>query len=70
MIFLGNIDKNNRVGFIHNFPFDKEYGLNKTQEELERIGVLIESLPIEEGEVNGIYVDKNTKVVTYTYVGQ
>lgn len=66
-VFLGNIDENNRVGFIHNFPFEPEFGLGKSIEELEQIGVLVESMPKEEGEVIGTYVNKETKEVTYEY---
>ncbi|WP_048341133.1 hypothetical protein [Clostridium haemolyticum] len=49
MIFLGNLnkitDEKYSIGFIHYIPFDKENGLNKSKEQLEQEGVLIESIP-------------------------
>lgn len=35
----------NDVESIHYMPFDKEYGLGKTKEELESEGVLMSSIP-------------------------
>ncbi|ACQ53975.1 hypothetical protein EXN65_20170 [Clostridium botulinum] len=49
MIFLSNFEKVEenklKVRFIHYMPFDPIDGLNKTKEELELEGVLIENIP-------------------------
>ncbi|HBE9553490.1 hypothetical protein [Clostridioides difficile] len=64
----GNIYK---VNLIHNMPFDQTYGLNKSTQELELNGVLVnEVLEVEqrEGFASIMYVDKTTKEITYEYV--
>jgi hypothetical protein len=39
-------DKNTgKVTFIHHMPFDEEYGLGKTPEELRQTGVLVDEIP-------------------------
>lgn len=74
MKFLGDliqVDKNKyRVRFIHNFPLHPQYGLGKTQEELEREGILIEELPEPqqiEGKIAVLYCNPVTKEVWYEY---
>lgn len=44
MLFL-TINDNNEVSSIHHMPFDEKYGLNKTVEELQQEGVLVENIP-------------------------
>lgn len=71
MIFLGNFQniegKGLKATFIHSMPFDDVQGLGKTEEELNILGVLIDELPIPNGDVTAIYVNKETKEVTYEY---
>lgn len=43
-----------RVMLIHNMPFDPVNGLGKTEEELSKMGVLLENIPdpeIKEGKI-------------------
>lgn len=44
MIYI-QIDQDNKVLFTHNMPFDEQYGLNKTEQELLLDGYLIDSVP-------------------------
>lgn len=44
MIFI-TFDTNNKCTMIHHKPFDKIFGLNKTEEELNKEGVFVEALP-------------------------
>ena len=37
----------NRVKFIHNMPFDENYGLKKSAEELLKTGYLLNDVPDE-----------------------
>ncbi|HBG5346250.1 TPA: hypothetical protein KQG29_003696 [Clostridioides difficile] len=60
-----------KVNLIHNMPFDKVYGLNKTAQELELNGVLVDEIveaEQREGFASIMYVDKTTKEITYEYV--
>lgn len=74
MIFLGNlIEENNktRVGLIHTMPFDKENGFSKTEEELQTMGILVDSLPekIEkEGKECILYCNSSNKELWYEYI--
>lgn len=40
-----------QLTYIHYKPFDKKYGLHKTEAELLKTGYLVESLPIYTGEI-------------------
>lgn len=59
------------VLLIHYKPFDLKHGLNKTEEELLKDGVLVESLPVAEarqGKQAVLYAKKDTKELYYEYV--
>lgn len=50
------------VTSIHYMPFDPEYGMGKTEEELQASGYLVESLPeytevLPEGKIPRLYYD-------------
>lgn len=45
MIFLQIDPSDNRIEFIHYQPFDPKHGMNKTEEQLLREGILVEYLP-------------------------
>lgn len=68
MIFL-RVD-GEEVTTIHYMPFDTEHGLNKTAEELEQEGILVDSIP-EPEEVEGkdpvLYCNPETKELWYEY---
>lgn len=68
MIFL-IVDNNKRVVYEHHKPFDLVAGLGKTQEELEKEGVLVDSIP--ESENNGktpiLHCNPKTKELWYEY---
>ncbi len=72
MIFIqGNEVEKNKVliSFTHYVPFDKVNGLNKTKEELEKEGYLVESIP-EPKELNKIptlYLNPETMELFYEY---
>ena len=76
MVFLGDLfqtEKGNiyKPCFVHYCPFDKENGLNKTKEELESEGVLVDSIPEAENREEfypEIRVNKQTKEVFYEYI--
>lgn len=38
-------DNNNKVMLIHNMPFDSQYGLHQTEQELLKTGYLVDSVP-------------------------
>lgn len=76
MVFLGDLfqtEKGNiyKPCFVHYCPFDEENGLNKTKEQLEAEGVLVEQIP-EAEQREGFYpelrVNKETKEVFYEYI--
>lgn len=74
MIFLGELeqvrDNSYKVGFIHYLPFDEKEGLNKSIEELEQEGVLVESIPEaeeREGKTPILYCNTETKELWYEY---
>lgn len=74
MIYLSDLKKVDKdkysVGLIHYKPFDKNSGLDKTIEELEKEGVLVKSLPKEEhfeGKVATLYFDYVTEKAWYEY---
>lgn len=58
MIFL-RFDTNGKKAYQHNNPFHKRDGLDKTVEQLEQDGILVEQLPrkLEEikGKTQGLY---------------
>lgn len=49
MIYIQTTNK--VVTFIHYMPFDKTYGLGKTEKELKSTGFLVDAIPNYEGEV-------------------
>lgn len=51
MIYI-KINNNNEVEFQHLKPFDPVLGMNKTEEELLKDGILVESVPVPE-QING-----------------
>ncbi|MCC0633817.1 MULTISPECIES: hypothetical protein [unclassified Clostridioides] len=60
-----------KVNLIHNMPFDKVHGLNKSAQELELNGILVDEVveaEQREGFTSIMYVDKATKEITYEYV--
>lgn len=74
MIYLYGLEKINndkyKVNNIHYRPFDPQYGLGKTQEELEQDGILIESLTEPEDspfKSAVLYCNPQTKEVWYEY---
>jgi len=76
MIFLGDFIKINenkfRVTLIHNNPLDLEYGMKKSVEELNNIGMLIEdNLMIHPNIVVNknpiLYLNPSTKELWYEY---
>lgn len=54
----------------NNFPFDTKYGFNKSKEELEKTGMLVESLPDEledkEGYIQVLHLNQEG-VVKWRY---
>ena len=70
MIYV-KLDENNKVGFRHFLPFDLEYGIGKTKEELEQTGFFVESIPQPEvivGKAPVLYGDNITKTLWYEYI--
>ncbi|GCD10604.1 hypothetical protein [Clostridium tagluense] len=75
MIFLGNLTKitdiKYKIGFIHYMPFDVVNGMNKTQEELEKDGILVDDIP-EAKQVDNknpiMYVNPKNKEIFYEYI--
>lgn len=51
MIYI-KINNNNEVAFQHLKPFDPVLGMNKTEEELLKDGILVDSVPVPE-QING-----------------
>lgn len=51
MIYI-KINDNNEVAFQHLKPFDQVLGMNKTEEELLKDGILVESVPVPK-QING-----------------
>lgn len=70
MIFI-KVDEQNNITYRHNFPFDPEIGLGKTEEELLIEGKLV-PMPAEPGIVAGkIPVEKydaNNNSIAYEWV--
>jgi hypothetical protein len=65
-------DKNTgKVTFIHHMPFDEEYGLGKTPDELRQTGELVEEVPqfpTEPAPIGKVYVlkyDEETNTLNY-----
>lgn len=74
MIYLTNLQHLEgdlyQVGLIHYKPLDPQYGLGKTEKELEVEGVFVANLPtpeIREGFGASTVVNKTTKEVTFKY---
>lgn len=54
--------------FVHYCPFDKLNGLNKTKEELEKDGILVDFIPEikhKDGYFNELHYDKISKQLFY-----
>jgi hypothetical protein len=74
MKFVGEFtqdEKGLRVGFVHNMPFDEEYGLGKTEDELRQIGALVDEIPEPEqieGKMAVMYYNPQTNRVYYEYI--
>lgn len=62
------------VGAIHCMPFDKNYGLGKTEAELSKNGVLVADLPepkLAKGKVTGLLlINPKTNALTYELVDE
>ncbi|GED71356.1 hypothetical protein BRE01_50580 [Brevibacillus reuszeri] len=59
-----------RIEFIHYIPFDPEHGFGKSKEELERSGILVDSIPTSSEKPNMIatlMVKIETKELWYEY---
>ena len=58
----------------HHMPFDPIYGLNKTQIELESIGILVDEIPqpfLLEGKiVSAMFINPQTKEIWYEYIDE
>lgn len=74
MKFVGNFvqdEKGLKVGFVHNMPFHEQYGMGKTQEELQQIGALVDDIP-EPEQIEGknavLYYNPETNSVYYEYI--
>ncbi len=74
MIYLSGLQKVSEGKFYptnyHYQPFDHISGLNKTKEQLEREGVLVESIPEPEIKPNmssTMYINPETKDIWYEY---
>ena len=74
MIFLGELNIINTEdaipSLIHEQPFHDIYGFKQTQDELNKIGILVESLPTKEtyiGKTSELHVNPKTKEVWYEY---
>ncbi|MEW8955621.1 hypothetical protein [Clostridium sp.] len=75
MIFLGNLEKieegKYRPGTVHYMPFDDAHGLNKTEDELKKEGILVEILPYQEkreGFISVLYCNPEDNTVWYEYI--
>lgn len=74
-IFLGNLTSISptklQIDMVHNMPFDVKNGMNMTQEQLDAIGILVDSIPEPQtptGQiVSGMFIDPTTKIITYEY---
>jgi len=69
MIFL-KIDSDNKVTTIYYYPFDLEYGLHQTEEELLSVGYLVDSIPDPEVRDNyapTLYYNPVEKTFYYVY---
>jgi len=65
-------EENGIVSFIHNMPFHEKYGLNKTIEELEQEGILVENVPqepdVEENQLPQLHINTETKEMWYEVI--
>lgn len=75
MIYLGNLKEISSgkldIGFIHYMPFDAQYGLNKTEEELLKDGVFVNEIPkaeIVSGKNSIMFYNPLTKSIFYEYI--
>ena len=68
MIFIKH--EQGKVFYKHMKPFDEKFGLNKTQEELEIEGLLVNELPEpeeQEGKISTLHINPQTKEMWYEY---
>lgn len=69
MIYL-KYDSDYRVVYRHNMPFDAKEGLGKTTEQLEKEGVLVDSIPEaskKDGKDSVMYINPTKKEIYYKY---
>ena len=57
MVFIKIYPNTKKVKYIHYYPFHKEYGLEKTEKELSKEGILLDSIPEEPEPAEGKYYD-------------
>lgn len=73
MIYLSALEKVSgdlyKVNSINYMPFDEVYGLNKTEDELSKNGILVTELPVKQydNKIETLYIDKVTKKMHYEY---
>ncbi|SFA69984.1 hypothetical protein [Clostridium frigidicarnis] len=74
MIFLAQLkpinSKNSIVGYIHYDPFNDEYGLNESVDNLKKEGIIIDSIPkpsLIKNKVPELHVNPETNEVWYEY---
>lgn len=73
MIYLSALEKVSgdlyKVNSINYMPFDEVYGLNKTEDELSKTGILVTELPVKQydNKIETLYIDKVTKKMHYEY---
>lgn len=72
MIFINDLkkitDDRYSIGFTHFMPFDEQYGLHKTEEELKQIGALVEQpiMPeIPQGKTAVMYYNPINNIAFY-----
>lgn len=69
MIFI-KTNENGKVTYTHYFPFDEQHGFNKSREELELEGVLVNNIPEPEtvnNQLPVLYYDSILKEFRYEY---
>lgn len=69
MIFV-EVLENGNTGLVHYMPFDKEFGLGKSEQELLSNGLLVDNVPqpeVIDGKNPILKVDANKKLF-YEYV--
>lgn len=70
MIFI-QVDENDIVTMTHNMPFDENYGLGKTKEELDEMGFFVDLIPPLEsiaGKTGYYRFDHTSNTVQVEYI--